>query len=69
MAAAPTIDVRALVADLVSRAEQSCLKTTTNRRNKQLLEDLSVALVALATQLAHVEQARTAPHIILPSGV
>lgn len=65
MDAAPTIDVRALVTDLVSRAEQSCLKPTTNRRNKQLLEEFSMALVAVTTQLAHAEHA---PRIIRPTG-
>jgi hypothetical protein len=52
---------------LIARAEASALSPTTNKRNKQLLMDMAVAIVGLAkanTVLA--QQMAEKPRIVLP---
>ena len=47
--------VHADLSDLITRAEASALHPSTNQRNRRLLKDLCLALVALAQRCAQVQ--------------
>ncbi len=65
-AAADAPSVNAQLADLIARAEASAAKPSTNMRNRQLLEEMSFAIVALAQRVVQLQAQAEPSRIVLP---